>query len=68
MYTYVLDIHNTYIHTQTEGVNSMEPPSSGAGNVHEPRLMSEVRRMQCVHSQSGGGASILSAYKVTAIM
>jgi len=71
VHTYVLYIHNIYIHTQTAGVNSTEPPSSGAGNVHERRLMSQVRRVriyQCVRSQSGGGASILSPYKVTAIM
>jgi len=68
MYTYVLYIHNIYVHTQTAGVNSVEPPSSGAGNVHEPRLISQVRRVQCVCIQSGGGANILSAYKVTAIM
>jgi len=46
----------------------MEHSSSGAFNIHKPRLMSQVRRVQCVRSQGGGGASILSAYKVTVIM
>jgi hypothetical protein len=35
-----------HTHTQTAGVNSTEPPSSGAGNVHKPMLMSQVRRVR----------------------
>jgi len=41
IYTYM----RTHKHTQTAGVNSTDPPSSGAGNVHGPTLMSQVRRV-----------------------
>ena len=54
------------------GINSTKPPSSGASNVSEPRLTSQVgsaqsyaRRSVCFCNKSGGSASnVLHAYQL----
>ena len=54
------------------GINSTKPPSSGANNVSEPRLTSQVgsaqsyaRRSVCFCNKSGGSASnVLHAYQL----